>query len=157
MTTTLKIYPNLDNKSITTQFDNILCIAVLVINDHSPICTSSSLVLPPGTVVPGAVAGASVSFGIMLLRYTSIFSPSRILKEPPARTPISCSPVGPTMPMEVLLMVNSLSCCNVSRNECNPCLIRSSRLPEIIPHQHKHVVSGKGMTQTVREFGVVFL
>jgi hypothetical protein len=41
----------------------------------------------------------------------------------------SCTPPGPRIPIEVLFVVSSLSCCNVSRSACKPWRIRSSRLP----------------------------
>ena len=54
--------------------------------------------------------------------------PSRIRKSTgvPAA---SCTLPGPRIPIEVLLVVSSLSCCNVSRSACKPWRIRSSRLP----------------------------
>jgi hypothetical protein len=99
----------------------------------SDICTSSSL--PPGggaepdaEADAAAVAGGGVSLGCIVWRYTSIGVPSRIRKSTGVLGP-SCTPHGPRMPIEVLFVVSSLSCCNVSRSACSPWRIRSSRLP----------------------------
>ena len=54
--------------------------------------------------------------------------PSRIRKSTGVPAP-SCTLPGPRIPIEVLLVVSSLSCCNVSRSACKPWRIRSSRLP----------------------------
>jgi hypothetical protein len=54
--------------------------------------------------------------------------PSRIRKST-AVLAGSCTLPGPRMPIEVLFVVSSLSCCNVSRSACKPWRIRSSRLP----------------------------
>ena len=59
-------------------------------------------------------------------------SPSRMRKSPSGLTsPVlsSCVPAGPMMPIEVLLIVSSLSCCSVSRSACRPCRMRSSSEP----------------------------
>ena len=100
---------------------------------YSDICTSSSL--PPGGAGPDAeveavaeAGGGGGSLGCIDWRYASIGVPSRIRKstDVPAG---SCTLRGPRMPIEVLFVVSSLSCCNVSRSACNPCRISSSRLP----------------------------
>lgn len=94
-------------------------------NAHSAICTSSS----PAAAAGAAGAGSPVSFGVMLCRYTSRISPSRMRKSPSAVTPSSWTPLGPMIPSEVLLMVSSLSCWRVSRSACSPCRISSSSVP----------------------------
>ena len=69
-----------------------------------------------------------MSLGCIVWRYTSMGGPSRIRKSTGVLE-ASCTPPGPRIPIEVLFIVSSLSCCNVSRSACNPWRIRSSRLP----------------------------
>jgi hypothetical protein len=96
----------------------------------SDICTSSS---PPGGwaelgAVAEAGAGGGTSLGCIVWRYTSMGGPSRIRKSTGVPAD-SCTLPGPRMPIEVLFVVSSLSCCNVSRSACRPWRMRSSRLP----------------------------
>ncbi len=99
----------------------------------SDICTSSSPVVggAAGVDVEAAAAagGGGTSFGCIVWRYTSIGAPSRMRKSTVVSGP-SCTPAGPTTPMEVLLIVSSLSCWSVSRRACNPWRISSSKPPK---------------------------
>lgn len=88
---------------------------------HSVICTSSSV------VAAGAGAVAGTSLGTIVSRNGCMVSPSRIRKLIPVV--FSCTLGAPTIPMDVLLTLRSLSCCRVSRRACRPCLIRSSNEP----------------------------
>lgn len=90
---------------------------------YSAICTSSS---------PAAAGGAgaeSVTFATMVFKNGSTFSPSTMRNGPVGGTPFSCGDAGPTIPIEVLFTLSSLSCCSVSRRACRPWRIKSSKLP----------------------------
>lgn len=56
------------------------------------------------------VLGSVDSLGIMVFKNGSTDSFSRIRNDPPGVATFSCSLVGPTMPMDVLLTLSSLSC-----------------------------------------------
>ena len=63
----------------------------------------------------GAVAVVDVldsvdALGIMVFKNGSTDSFSRIRNDPPEMAAFSCSLTGPTMPMDVLLTLSSLSC-----------------------------------------------
>jgi hypothetical protein len=65
----------------------------------------------------------------MVPRYGCKVSPSRIRNAPPLGTDVSCALAGPRIPIDVLFTLSSLSCCNVSRSACKPCVINSSSEP----------------------------
>ena len=56
-------------------------------------------------------------------------SPSRMRKLPSGPTLASSVPAAPMIPIEVLLIVSSLSCCSVSRSACRPWRMSSSSVP----------------------------
>ena len=66
--------------------------------------------------------------GCIVWRYASMGGPSRIRKSTGVLG-ASCTLRGPRIPIEVLFVVSSLSCCNVSRSACKPWRMRSSTLP----------------------------
>ncbi len=111
----------------------------------SDICTSSSPPAggwaEPDAVVEAEAGGGGSSLGCIVWRYASMRGPSSIRKST-AVLGTSCTPPGPSMPIEVLFGVSSLSCCNVSRSACKPWRIRSSRLP---------VMSGSHMNTSVSQ------
>lgn len=92
--------------------------------DYRYVCISTSSVSSAGA---SAAEPGMISLGGSFCRKTSITSPSRILNfldVLPFATSLGVG--GPTIPMEVLEIVNSLSCCKVSRNACRPWTTSSS-------------------------------
>ena len=76
--------------------------------NYPDICTSSS---PAAGAGGAAGAGASAdSLATIVFRKGSIELFSRIRNAPPGISFVSFSLLGPTIPIEVLLMLSSLSC-----------------------------------------------
>ena len=75
--------------------------------NHPDICTSSSAAAGAGAAGAGASAD---SLATIVFRKGSIVLFSRIRNAPPETSFVSFSLLGPTIPIEVLLMLSSLSC-----------------------------------------------
>ena len=63
-----------------------------------------------GAVAAVVVLDSGDALGIMVFRNGSTSSFSRIRNDPPEMGAFSCSLLGPTIPMDVLLTLSSLSC-----------------------------------------------
>lgn len=94
--------------------------------NYPDIWISSSVAAVAAVVVLDSVD----SLAIMVFKNGSTDPFSRMRNDPPGEGTLSCSLVGPTIPMDVLLTLSSLSCWRVSRSACNPCRTRSSSEPE---------------------------
>ena len=107
---------------------------------------------PPG----GGAGGAGSSFATMVPRYGCKVSPSRIRNAPPLGADVSCALAGPRIPIDVLFTLSSLSCCNVSRSACKPCVINSSSEPTT-PRQSIHIFWARTLQHTIRKTFIMLL
>lgn len=89
----------------------------------------------------------------MVARNGCTLSFSKILNEPCAEmTPVSRVLFSPIKPIEVLWIVSSLSCCNVSRSACSPCLISSSSVPVRARQSVTHTTPNKQLVHDVQSW-----